>query len=82
MIGPRHRSWARQRGAPTFLLKTKANGGITARGVRELLAWADSLEQGGETVAGGSERFPRPAERAVSRPRTRASHPTHRSQSR
>jgi hypothetical protein len=81
-IGPRHRSWARQRGAPTFLLKTKANGGLTARGVRELLAWADSLEHDGESEGRGSGRYRRPAETAVSRPRTRASHPTRRTPSR
>jgi hypothetical protein len=44
-IGPAHKSWARERAAPTLLVKTDARTGISRRQVRRLCAWADSLER-------------------------------------
>jgi Swiss Army Knife RNA repair-like protein len=65
-VGDRQVRWARARRAPTLLLQTNGDTGISKRDVRRLLSWADGLGPigRGRLVRGGH------AESAVARPHT------------
>ncbi|MGH2743031.1 MAG: hypothetical protein ACRDN8_11200, partial [Thermoleophilaceae bacterium] len=55
--------WAKQREAPTLLVRTKSSTGMTDRHVKELLRWAGRVADASTSVPGPADTpTPRPAE--------------------